>query len=226
MTEMSGRRQIRKLMSTVKSAGRRKVFCIGFNKTGTTTIKRSVRELGFVLGDQRLAEPMLRDWHENRYEPILRYCRSAQVFQDVPFSLPGMYEALDTEFPGSRYILTVRDSSEQWYASITRFHGKLWGGGKVPPSYDQLAESDYVYKGWPADFMKWIFGTPEDKPYDLETLIACYDQHTADVKDYFAGRPDDLLVLNVAESGAYQALCAFLDVAPRRDEFLWENKTD
>ena len=44
--------------------------------------------------------------------------------------------------------------------------------------------------------------------------------------DYFEDRPNDLLVLNVAEKGAFQKLCDFLAISSEKTEFPWENRTN
>jgi hypothetical protein len=64
-----------------------KVFCIGRNKTGTTSMARAVVSLGFKLGKQSRAERLLEDWGKRDFCRIIRYCKSADAFQDIPFSL-------------------------------------------------------------------------------------------------------------------------------------------
>lgn len=216
---------MRIIRGRLQAAGKEKIFCIGFNKTGTTSVKRAFKSLGYAVGDQRTAELLLDDWAHKKFDRIIRYCRTAQVFQDVPFSLPGTFKVVDEAFPGSRFILTVRDNSEQWYSSITRFHSKLWGDGVRPPSSNELQESTYIYKGHPWDFNQWVFGSPEDDPYNKEVLISCYERHNVAVADYFRERPQDLLVVNVAEDGAYEKFCDFLDVPADQSNFPWANKT-
>jgi hypothetical protein len=64
-----------------------KYFCIGRNKTGTTSLKKAFEDLGFIVGDQRAAE-LLADRHyfDGDFEEIVKYCKTAQVFKNVPFS--------------------------------------------------------------------------------------------------------------------------------------------
>jgi len=219
-------RKWRSVRGTVRALARRKYFCVGFNKTGTTSLKRAFRELGCVMGDQRTAELLLEDWAVRDFRRIIRYCRSGQVFQDVPFSLPYTYQAVDRAFPGSKFVLTIRDSSEQWYASITRFHGKLWAQGRVPPTREDLQNAHYIYKGRPWDSNRWIFDSPADDPYNRDKLIECYERHCSAVIEYFRHRPDDLLVVNVADPDAYQRFCSFLGVVSDRNAFPWANKTE
>ena len=120
------------------AAGKVKFFCIGRNKTGTTSLKRAFEDLGYPVGNQRKAEILAGKYYfEEKFQPIVDYCKTAQVFQDVPFSYPETYKHLDKAYPGSKFILTLRDSPEQWYRSITRFHAKMFGKeGRVPTVED------------------------------------------------------------------------------------------
>ncbi len=52
-------------------------------------------------------------------------------------------QALDQKFPGSKFILTIRNSPEQWYESLTRFHAVLFGHDRIPTS-DDLKAATYV----------------------------------------------------------------------------------
>ena len=117
----------------VKVANKPKIFCIGANKTGTTSLKQAMKDLDFVVGSQARAEELLPEWAERKFQKIIKYCYTAQFFQDIPFSLPYTYVALDQSFSRSKFILTVRDNSNQWYNSITKAHANLWGkDGEVP----------------------------------------------------------------------------------------------
>jgi hypothetical protein len=211
-------------ISAVRSLGKQKVFCIGRNKTGTTSIAKAFSELGLVVGVQWLAEWLVHDWARRDFRRLFLYCYTAQAFQDVPFSLPFTFQALDQKFPGSRFILTMRDSPEQWYESLTRFHAALFGHGRIP-TLDDLKAARYIYQGFMYEANRLLHNTPADDPYDRDVLIADYNAHNSAVLEYFRHRPGDLLVLNVAEPGAYDRLCKFLGKPCAGGEFPWENRT-
>ena len=44
------------LWGQVKDKTYSKVFCIGFNKTGTTSVEVALRNFGFKIGEQKVAE--------------------------------------------------------------------------------------------------------------------------------------------------------------------------
>lgn len=101
----------------IRVLGKPKIFCIGVNKTGTTSLARALTELGIIVGKQKLAERLIHDWARRDFRRLFLYCHTAQAFQDVPFSLPFTFQALDQHFPGSKFILTVRDTPKQWFQS-------------------------------------------------------------------------------------------------------------
>lgn len=211
--------------NNIKENHEPKIFCIGANKTGTTSLKKAFEDLGYKVGNQRQAELLLHPFLNGNYQVIVDYCYSAQVFQDFPFSWPELYKYLDKAFPNSKFILTVRDSSEQWYQSITKFHAKLYGKGKIPTKED-LMNATYIFKGRPWITHSAKFHVPEHDPYNKKILIDQYEKYNRDVIEYFKNRPDDLLVLNLSDEDAYEKFCEFLNIDSPFDKFPWENKTE
>ena len=209
----------------IRSVGKEKYFCIGRNKTGTTSLKSAFEALNYPVGNQRKAEILTgRHYFEGNFRPIVNYCKSARVFQDVPFSYPDTYRHLDKAYPGSKFILTVRDDPEQWYRSITRFHAKLFGKDGRIPTVEDLKAAQYVWPGFMYNLVR-LHGTTDEDPYNKDAMIAHYELHNQEVKQYFKNRSEDLLVINVAEEGAYQRFVHFLGVVSPYDDFPWENKT-
>ncbi len=203
-----------------------KYFCIGANKTGTTSLEKAFKDLGFTLGNQRKAELLSVDCFEKNYQPLLEYCKTAEVFQDVPFSYPNTFKHIDKAYPNSKFILTIRDSSEQWYNSLVNFHSKLFNNGQIP-TWEILKNVKYVYKGWINNNFKKLYGfTEKDDPYDKKTLINSYEKHNLDVVNYFKDRPNDLLIINLSEEDAYLKFCNFIGVEAKENSFPWENKTE
>ncbi len=205
---------------------RTKFFCIGNNKTGTTSVEAAFVELGYVVGNQRQAELISMDYFDNNFSSIIEYCKTAEVFQDVPFSWPNTYKYLDAAFPNSKFILTIRDTPEQWYNSLVTFHAKKFGKGAVPTA-DDLKKAKYVYEGWEWDVMSKLYSLSENEDvYQKEKLVSKYTKHNQDVIDYFKNREKDLLVINLSDKGSYKRLCDFIGKKPKRETFRWENKTE
>lgn len=220
-----GFNKIVSIQNKIKVFNKRKIFCIGLNKTGTTSLNKVMQDLGYVSGNQHKAEKLLYAWAARDFKKIINYCYSAQFFQDIPFSLPYTYIGLDQAFPGSKFILTIRDSPDEWYNSLIAFHAKLWGKNSRIPTKEDLKNSYYGKKGWPWEANRLIFDTPEMDLYNKEYLTEFYIQHNKNITEYFRHRPGDLLILNVAEKQAFTKLCDFLGEENMEKEFPWENKT-
>jgi len=201
-----------------------KIFCVGMNKTGTESTKAALIELGFHFAPQLPGERMLKEWAERRFEKLINFCYDYQCFKDIPFSWPYTFQILDTHYPNSKFILTIRDNSEVWFESIKRFHGQLFSQGQTP-SWEDLESASYVYKSWMAEANKYIFQADEYGLYAQSRYIEVYEFHNQMVREYFRYRSDALLVINTASEGSYDQLCKFLDVSPVRTKFPHLNKS-
>lgn len=195
-------------------ASHSKIFCIGSGKTGTTSLGAALQSLGFHVGDQAQGELLLEAWGEREFDPIIEYCGTAQAFQDFPFCLDHTYEALDEAYPGSKFILTVRNNAQEWHDSLVRFHTKIIGKRRLPTPHD-MKVFPYRFPGWIWRVHRLIYGINEATLFDPTIYKAWYEAHNASVLKHFAGRPNDLLVLNVGELSAMPRLCAFLGVERR-----------
>lgn len=189
----------------------RKIFCIGMNKTGTTSIESALKSFGFKLGAQPTAELLMDDWVKRDFSKIIKYCKKSEAFQDIPFNLDYTYIVLDYAFPKSKFILTVRNSSKEWYESLTRFHTKLIGKNRLPIPED-LKNFEYRKKGWIWECHKYIFGIDENTLYDKNIYMKYYENYNSEVLRYFKYRQDDLLVVSLSDPDSMKRLCNFLNM--------------
>ena len=158
-----------------------KVFGVGFHKTGTTSLRDALRYLGYrVTGpDFKKAE----DLDDGLVERAVELAKHFDAFQDNPW--PLLFREMDEIFPGSKFILTLRDE-ESWYASALRH----FGSAETPRR-------------------KFIYGV--GAPLGNEGIYKSrFRKHNADVISYFAGRPNDFLVMELAKGDGWEKLCRFL----------------
>ena len=66
------KRTIRRKIGKIRSAGKPKIFGIGMNKTGTTSLKAAMQELGYVTGRQSSAEKLIEDWAQRDFKRGIR----------------------------------------------------------------------------------------------------------------------------------------------------------
>lgn len=185
-----------------------KVFCIGFLKTGTTSLEQALKDLGYRLGDQHQGELLLKAYVARDFKTIVEFCLTADAFQDIPFCFPFTFVALDQSFPNAKFILSVREDGDRWYRSLIRFHGNSFAGGRIP-TRDDLLKAAYCYPGFMWDVFRLVWNASDEDPYHKPLLVSCYDRHNSDVRDYFRGK-SNLLEVNLSEKGAYEKFCKFL----------------
>lgn len=202
-----------------------KIFCIGQNKTGTTSLKEFFIDHGFKVGDQNTAELLMDDYIKRNWKPILDYCKTAEVFQDVPFSNEYLYVLLDYYFPNAKFILSERTTSEDWHHSISRFHAKLFGKDGAIPTKEDLKNGNYIYKGFIWKTFNEKYGENVNDIYNKAYLIDKYEQRNKNIKHYFKDK-DNFIVIDVSKKGAVLKLSEFIGVTPKYDVFPWKNKTD
>ena len=202
-----------------------KVFCIGFNKTGTTSLTKALKKHRYKVAPQREGEKLYKDWANNDFTNIIKLSEKYEAFQDRPFSMPDTYKHLDKHFHNAKFILTVRDNADDWYNSFIRFQSKMFGKG-IKPTTHQLKQSGYQYKGWIYDVIKKLYGTSDDDIYNKDKLLYVYLKHNKEVIEYFKDRPDDLLVINLKDKSSYKKFCKFLGHKKRLISFPHLNKTN
>jgi hypothetical protein len=218
------KRRIHCFSRRLKFRDKPKIFCIGLNKTGTTSLKSYFEEMGFEIGNQTTAEWLLKDIAKGNFDGLFAYCDTAEFFQDFPFSTPGIYKILEKRYPDAKFILTVRDSPEIWYSSLVNFHTARFGNGGLPKE-DELKSSCYVYKGWIWDFLAFTYGFEKgEELYDKKSLTNIYLEHINAVKSYFCKKPDNLLIVNLSNKEDFIAFESFLGLKSSRAGFPWKNK--
>lgn len=158
-----------------------KVFCVGLQKTGTTSLQYALSKLGYrvagVFSVNDLDNPI------QMLERALSLVPEFDAFADNPWGV--YFRELDAAAPGSKFILTSRDP-EKWYDSVCKHFG----------------DSEALRR-------QWIYGAASpvgNKSVYVEKLIS----HQENVRAYFANRPEDFMEFDVAKGDGWTKLCSFL----------------
>jgi len=109
------------------------------------------------------------------------------------------------------------------YQSLIRFHKKRLMIDRKPTKLD-LMNDEYRYRGFLIEANRIIYNTPEDDPYNEKILKEHYLQYNKDVIRYFRLR-NDLLMINLKNTGGYQQFCDFLGVELMSNDFPWLNRS-
>jgi hypothetical protein len=186
-----------------------KIFCIGYNKTGTTSLTEFFRQNGYSISPQIPFEYNINSYFSNNYSTFIDMIKQdyyrETLFQDVPFSLPNFYKSLDFEFENSKFILTIRNDENQWYDSLIKYHKQKFNNLHNPHNIM------YVYQGWISKILNQAYGSPNYDLYNSSILKNSYLNHIRDVKNYFGKNSENLLILNL-ETDNVSKLESFLNV--------------
>jgi len=189
------------------------VIGAGLGRTGTTSLKLALEQLGFVRCHhmselilhpeqaplwERAATDQPVDWEE-----VLAGYRATTDWPACHF-----YKTLAALYPRAKVILTVRDP-ERWFESTqaTIFKPEFLAATSARPN-----------GGFVRDVLLSVF---DGRMHDRDHLIEVYERHNAEVRRTIA--PERLLVYEVSQG--WEPLCRFLGVPVPTGPFPRVNTT-
>jgi len=160
-----------------------KCWGIGLGRTGTKSLIDALQILGY---EKAVHNPPF-------FEDLIKLDASAEAGCQV------FYKFLDAKFPGSKFIVTIRDL-KSWLISnqeaFERYH------------IDRIDPSSPYYDAMLRNRMaRW--GTCS---YDENKLIERYYAHHLDIARHFSGREDQLLWMDIVGGNTWDVLCPFLEL--------------
>ncbi len=173
-----------------------KIFGIGLSRTGTTSLHMALLQLKKASIHYPLhAASYWLGGDFSQHDPLAEY----DACLDLPTSV--YFRELDKAYPGSRFILTMRNEN-QWAASIEKFFAS-W-----PPPSQQTQLRDMVRLA--------TYGMAN---FHQERYIRVFNEHNEAVKKYFKNRPDELLVMDISTGDGWDKLCPFIRMKIPEIEF-------
>lgn len=208
--------------------GATNVFGIGLGRTGTTSLNNALIMLGyramhFPFDDATRRE--IADYVDSGAERIeLTILREYDALTDIPVCC--IYQGLDRAYPGSRFILTVRDK-ETWLNSCERLWTKL-GEHMVrgDPEFVAVQYIGFLQRTLAQRTLAYAPPSTIDGVqtaiFDREIFAQTYDAYHREVYDYFRDRPADLLTLNIVGGEGWETLAPFLGLPIPEKPFPFE----
>ncbi|GAC1631392.1 MAG: hypothetical protein NVS4B11_31660 [Ktedonobacteraceae bacterium] len=206
------------------SRGGLKVIGAGFGRTGTSSLKAALEELGFGpcyhmvevfnnAGDAAYWEAAYRgefvDWHK-----LFAKYQAAVDWPECAF-----YEEIMKAYPDAKVLLTVRDP-QRWYESAKNTIYQAVREDTSSPFASMVSSimQNFIPKRvrQTVHMINTIIweGTFAGKFEDVHYAKTIFTQHNEEVKQRVP--PEKLLVYDVKEG--WEPLCAFLGVAVPRDK--------
>jgi len=180
-----------------------KVFGIGLNKTGTTTLGSILIDLGYK--HRSCDRNMLKDYRAGNLLKVKSKIDKYESFEDWPY--PLMYKELWNWYgdKNARFVCTKRDNSSVWFNSLTK-HSR----DTKPFTHCR----------------KMVFGLAYPTT-DEEFHRNFYDDHLDKVEAFFSTeeRKDRILFLNWRDHDAQSKLAEFLNQPKSKINIQHKNKS-
>lgn len=187
-----------------------KIFCLGFHKTGTSSLTKALRILGYatIHGDPRGSWPGANEGVTfiemiRRGDFVLPTFRQFDAFSDNPYFT--IWREIYNLYPQSKFILTIRDETS-WINSCVKFYE----GRRVRP------------------MRQWMFGEHADPSKDDDSRkawIARYRDHNESVQAFFSDKRDQFIVMDITQGDGWGMLCPFLSAQVNTAPFPREKVT-
>jgi hypothetical protein len=184
-------RHLRKIGFHKEIIVHKKIFGVGFSKTGTSSLARALS----ILGYRTVHNPTDDETTISLLSGNLNCTaiRDNDAICDIMFC--RHFRELDRLYPDSLFILTERDK-DGWHASCTRH----WASRTI--------RSTALHNEELVDFQ--VYGTAL---YRRDLFNDAYNAHYAAVLGYFEQRPSQLLRMNICAGDGWGILCSHLSVS-------------
>ena len=185
-----------------------KVFCIGFSKTGTTSLEKALNHLGYKMYtgryDNYVAHWLYACYIYGDYDEILRITDIYDAFADAPWGGTDVYKHVYRKHPDSKYILTLRDT-EEWYESFCNMCLKF--SNDLNTCFD-----DFYTNG------RYSFGLLFQKIFNIDVIEGneykikhIYDAYNQNCMGFLEKNNADYITLNIDDEYKWEKVCKFLD---------------
>ena len=165
---------------------RPKIFCIGLNKTGTTSFGDAMRFFGYKRTGWNKQSPILMNaLMKGEIHKLINVAYRHDVVEDIPW--PLIYKELDETFPNAKFVLTVRKSTDKWLSSISKHIISDYEGHKYIYGHYHPRENEQAFKD-------------------------VYEAHNREVAAHFAKRPGKLLTMCFENGDGWNKLLPFLGI--------------
>lgn len=173
---------------------KQRVLCVGLSKTGTTTFMEACKILGYNHKSMGFDHAFVN----RRMLPIYLAAVRHDSFDDYPWFF--LYEFFNKNFAATKFIHTVRSSTEVWYKSICNHETKC-GGNHL--------------------FLR-TYGLSSPKA-NRDHFCRFYENHNARVREYF--KEDPRFIEMCWENGdSWEKICDFLEKPIPDVDFPHANK--
>ncbi len=210
---------------------RPKIFCISFQRTGTTSTGRFFKEHGFNVASYRTSinNNWTYEWVRGNYERIFSSLpfKSNQVFDDDPWWCQDFYKVLFYRFPNSKFILLERDADKWFDSMVSHSQGKSLGNTYIHSKIYRREDDFYNLKNTSTPFynFKMDNSLPLNESY-REHYKHIYKLRIREIKEFFKHFGEDRLFYTSLENpNKWLEMGTFFEIEVSKQYDVHANKT-
>jgi hypothetical protein len=207
------------------------IICIGLNKTGTSSFISSLEKLNFKhpkegINFMSCAQDVLHGDLNSTFSLLEN--ERFNLYSDIPFSFPIIYEKLYEKRPNDVFVLTVRTDFETWVNSVINFYVNLQEKSK-----DFWEDMTYMHYKWSNEkdeillnnefSLYYAWGIKETSNLESK-LKELYLNHNQKAIEFFSKNKSNFMVIDVSKKNELKKLCNWLGVETKQNDFDWVNK--
>lgn len=172
-----------------------KIFGIGLSRTGTKSLTSALEILGFKISHYPCDKKTYKELTTGQYN--LSILKKYDGMTDITAS--PFFPHLDSLFPGSKFILTLREK-EAWLKSMQSYYSSKPLPNILP---------DLLYERKIRRFLRAaVYGS---YTFNRERMAYVYDAHLKNVRQYFKKKEKQLLEIHITAGEGWEKLCPFLE---------------
>lgn len=180
----------------------KKVFGIGLSKTGTASLSKALTLLNYSTAH----------W-TNSYSHDLLTIEDAPLFDSLTdISISYLYKEIYSEYPNAKFVLTTRPVKKWEDSFLTHYARSLHA-----TSFEHLKR--IILDQYPPRFGQRYIDIHNKLYFQHQNLQEAFHFHEQDVLNFFKGKEDQLLLLDVSQPNAFQNFSTFLRVNCPQNDF-------
>lgn len=210
----------KKLSKTSKGQN---VICIGLNKTGTSSFTTALENIGYKkFSENQQFQFLSPDVYHGDYGKLFSVLDNPQfnLFNDIPFSLPKVYEKIYEHRPNDIFILTLRESSDKWVKSVMNFYEGIFSKNSFIETTFTNSDKRFLIDYLTPMYDSWKLKNNSELEVQLKET---YEKHYQECLKFFSNNPN-FFVVEIEKKGELKKLLNWLNVDSEELDFPWVNK--
>ena len=205
--------------------GKEKIFCISYQRTGTTSVSKFYRMNGYKVVDWSFDRKSWTEYFINGdYEKIFRSkeFRKFQVFEDHPWFLLDFYRVVYHRFPDAKFVHFVRDSND-WFESLKYLFDEVHSAKAFYWHYKAYGLLDEYYRMIETsrgnERPRLLIGNDQK-----EHFVKAYETANRDITEFFKTHDKSRIIqLELEDPDKWSKLAEFSNISNNKAVAVHEN---